>query len=777
MFIQEKHVFQGTASFVRKADSYDPSDTGWFFRPYEYLRTNVSSAYTTFEYPMLHDFVFHKDAIPGVNVTWYRRELYDRIELDPDEVIVPDWWSPTISMDSRPAGTGGKCSLGWNHMSDGAWVMDSALATVTEEAFTKGPVLPSQPVVSFRGAEYRCEVLDCGSASVPTGSSDWQKYIADSGDATEEAWGVEKALATSGYVGDLGGNSVNARRLGSLGSVSTSWYCDSPGITYGAAPYQAPIRWVLKPTGDAPVITPDTMDMGRLVDARSFDVQIASQAALSVTFDGVLEITLDVAAGTAPVDMSEVWDALAPGWHDVEITAENDGYRCAAKRTFVKGFSETSDGSEREGMPPRYLLYSRWGAQLGDLRPRDVVHRQEVNGEDSLEFSCDEALAKGDRVLWHDGRCWREHCVVGIDQFHGLDETFSYHCETTMLEDLGSRQLASFSASGSAASSLARLLEGTPWSVGEVDVEGAKDASWEKKDAYELLMEMAGLYGAEVYPSLVCDAGGVVSRKVNMVASMGSDKGARFEYSSNLEGIQKTVLDDKVYSAVVCYGADGLSVRVEDPDALLLWGLPDGRGGVTHTEGRYEDASVESEEELRSAGESWLSARSTPQVSYRSSVPFAELEGVSLGDTVQVRDNDFTPPLRLFARVGAMERNLSTMTTSDVTFGNVVSVLPDVLARQYDSIRVVSSALEGISPSSMMSGMNALYANGGSNVCMTAEGGIITANVRMDDEGRPLETSGQLTAVQLSGGSVRTATSVGADGNWEWQDSGISGGA
>lgn len=775
MFIQQKHVYQGTATFVRRSDSYRPNEHGHFFRPYVLTHTNASPNYDTEEYAPLHSLVMHPSYFPGS--TWYRWEYYDHIEFDADETIVPDWWVPKTDSGS---GMERKCSLGWNLMSDGAWVMDTAVGSVTGHAWASGPLVPAQSTFEFRGAQYSCEVLDCGDGTTPTEQSDWQRYIADSGDATEEAWGIDGALTTSGY--DEGAQSaymhdmVWARRIGSDGYVRTSWGCGIPGVAYEAEIYQCPYRWVLKPTGQAPVITPDTMDMGRIVGTTSFAIDIATDATLTINIDGQLVSEHDATAGTATIDLASVWDALTPGWHDLYIVAVNDaGYQCAAKRTFIKAFSDVLSGNERDGLAPKYLLYSRWGQQLEDLQPYGVVHRQEINGEDSLDFSLDEVLAKGDRILWNDGRGWMEHAVVGIDQSHDSSESASYHCETTMMGDLDAKQLETFSASGTCSQSLSSLLQGTLWSVGTVDVEGVKSATWEKKSAYEVLMEMAGLYGAEVYPSVECDVGGVVNRKVSMVAKMGEDKGARFEYAHNMEGIDKQVLDDAVYTAVRCYGADGVTAYAQNEEARLLWGLPDGRGGTMHTWGRFEDSSISDASELLSAGKAWLEARMTPQVSYTSRIPFAELEGVRLGDTVQVRDNDFTPALRVFARVGAMERDLSAGTTSSVTFGNVVSVLPDVLARQYDSIRVVSTALNGITPESMMAGMNALYTSGGSYVCMTAEGGIITANVPLGADGNPTSTDGTLSAVQMSAGSIRRATSVDSSGAWAWEEVQLSG--
>ena len=705
-------------------------------------------------------------------------------------------------------------NLVWNLMSDGTYVSACRVGTARPQNFSGKNIWAGRPdfgqhlapgSVTFDGVPYECRVTTVGTGKEylvdeRCPSSDYYKYIVSSGDEVLDTWDygfgalyeqsdyykktsliVERVSYDGPYVDfmtHMAGFFIGRMPLegwGGYTSVGTS--PSFSGGVPGSNIYQRAFGYTLAPKSPAPVITPDVLDQGRMLgEDAAISGEIATDAVMVVSIDGQLAFDCEVSKGEFSISISELWDALAPGWHDVFVEAKNeDGYRAFAKRTFIKAFGVLLTGHERDGMDPKYLLYSRWGQQLEEMQPYDVTHRQEINGEDSLDFSLDEVLAKGDRILWNDGHGWREHAVVGIDQSHDTSESASYHCETTMMGDLDAKQLETFSASGTCAQSLSSLLQGTLWSVGTVDVEGVKSAEWEKRSAYEILMEMAGLYGAEVYPSLECDVGGVAYRRVNMVQKMGEDNGARFEYASNLEGIDKQVLDDPVYTAVRCYGAEGVTAYVQNEEAKLLWGLPDGRGGTMHTWGRFEDSSIESASELMEAGKEWLEKRMTPQVSYTSRIPFAELEGVQLGDTVQVRDSDFTPTLRIFARVGAMERDLSAGTTSSVTFGNVVSVLPDVLARQYDSIRVVSTALNDITPESMMAGMNALYASGGSYVCMTAEGGIITANVPLNSDGSPTTTDGALSAVQMSAGSIRTATEVDDSGQWVWNDVQLSG--
>ena len=60
---------------------------------------------------------------------------------------------------------------------------------------------------------------------------------------------------------------------------------------------------------------------------------------------------------------------------------------------------------------PKFLLYSRWGEQLGELSVLAATHRQEINSTDELDLTLTQPLAKGDRILWTDGRDWYEHVV------------------------------------------------------------------------------------------------------------------------------------------------------------------------------------------------------------------------------------------------------------------------------------------------------------------------------------------------------------------------------
>lgn len=164
----------------------------------------------------------------------------------------------------------------------------------------------------------------------------------------------------------------------------------------------------------------------------------------------------------------------------------------------------------------------------------------------------------------------------------------------------------------------------------------------------------------------------------------------------------------------------------------------------------------------------YLAAHNAPAVSYETEIPTAQLMGVRLGDTVQVIDNDFSPPLRLETRIGALTRDLVSGDTSQATFGTVTSYLPDVLSRTFASVKSAENAVSELTPEKMMQGMNGIYDEGKSYVCQTATDGIVTANVPLDSEGNPTVTTGDLVAKKIANGVIYSSTSVGSDGKWVW---------
>lgn len=440
-------------------------------------------------------------------------------------------------------------------------------------------------------------------------------------------------------------------------------------------------------------------------------------------------------------------------------------------------------------MAVRLLAYTRWGEFVRELTDvESVMHDQEINAEDTLTVTAPVLLAKGDRLLWLDGSTWREHVVNEVDQAHSDGETFDYVCEPSIM-DLRLAHIGSMSATDVTAEfALSAILANTTWEVGEVADLGTASYELEKVSAYEALFDIAAAFGGEIRATIETDEGGVTARKVDLLARIGEDGGARFEYGHNMSGVTRKVLSDDVITACYGYGAnldseDGEETAqltfadingglpyVADSDALLLWGLPDGNGGAMHSFGYYENTDCEDAQQLLIETTAYLAQHSTPAVSYETEIHFDQLDGVGLGDTVQVVDRTFTPELRLEARIAALKRDLISGETSSASFGTVVSILPDVYTRMFATAKNVEHAVTSVTPAAIMTGMNTIYENGGSNVHQAGGRGIITASVPMDRYGRPSAPVDGMEARRMSNGKFYTASSVDDNNDWQWEE-------
>lgn len=357
-------------------------------------------------------------------------------------------------------------------------------------------------------------------------------------------------------------------------------------------------------------------------------------------------------------------------------------------------------------MAVRFHVYGNFGAHIGEVEAWDAEHRQAINGDDSLKFSCGRELAKRDRIVWEEEGAWHEACVCSSKQNHELSIERTVECRASYQDDLRLAHVARFVANNVTAEyvlgEVLRLCPG--WSVGECDDFGKNSVALSYTTAYKALLEIAGTWGCEIEPVIEVGPSGVERRSICLRRQRGGDFGARIDYAWNMDGITREVNDDDVYTAVYGYGkqldssSDGVSNRLTFSSinggkpyvtfegerlqsALEQWGVPDGQGGAVHAFGVYDDSQCETAQELKTKTMEYLEAHCAPSVTYETSVPFEALRGVWLGDVVHVVDTGFDPPVRLAARVGELTRDLTDMGTASCTFGTVKSVLPDVLAR------------------------------------------------------------------------------------------------
>lgn len=454
-----------------------------------------------------------------------------------------------------------------------------------------------------------------------------------------------------------------------------------------------------------------------------------------------------------------------------------------------------------------FFRYDRWDGYIGPMADiKAARHKQEAGGENSITLTTGSDIAKGDRIVWRDDTgVYHEHVANEPSASREGDGKVVYttYCEDAMNElfrdPVGEVRIRG----GSAREALSRILENTRWEVGTVTVSGSRTKSFYHISAGEALQELVKTWGGEAYSSFTVDEYGITHRYVNLVEAMGSrNTHKRFEYGKDLVNVKRTVSADDVYTAMRGYGKgddlddedDSTNGRritfaeinggrdyVEDLEALERWGRPDGKGGKAHAFGTVTFSDCDDPVELKELTTQELNDRKTPKVSYECSVIDLaamgyDYEGTALGDDVQAVDPEFTPALELDARVMSTDRNLFDKSDEIVTIGNIRPGIGSELAginSSINSIRGQSSAWDAavtfgqVYLQKVIDSLNARFDAMGSYLAFSFEQGLTIASVPLDKDGRPTTTPA--SAINLRGGGFRIASTVKADGSFDWR--------
>ena len=372
------------------------------------------------------------------------------------------------------------------------------------------------------------------------------------------------------------------------------------------------------------------------------------------------------------------------------------------------------------GCVPALYWFDRWDGRIGMLPVAgSLVHTEELNGEDTLEFQTREVPAKGDRLLWLDGSIWREHVVVRTDEpLAGLCSVYAESSLCEMLDDfIEEVQLVNRTA----AQALAAVLAVTRWSVAFCAELGTAGCLIYHQNALWGLRRVAEVWGGEITPVIAVSGGRVSSRAVRLDARRGSWSGVRFTYGKNMAGCTRTVLEDEVYTALYGFGAglpytdaDGNYIAgyrrkltfgdvnggvnwVGDEAARLVWGRWNAeRTEKVHSFGQVTYSDVTDPERLLALTRAALAEVVQPRVSYEVDVAALDSDDAELGDTVAVVDTSRSPEWRLTARIVRRVRTFGDGVLARVTIGTVEpvdyavtsSLAADVAALQDDVVGI-----------------------------------------------------------------------------------------
>ncbi len=350
------------------------------------------------------------------------------------------------------------------------------------------------------------------------------------------------------------------------------------------------------------------------------------------------------------------------------------------------------------GSVPTLYWFDRWDERIGLLRVvGELVHTEELNGEDTIEFSSYEVPTKGDRLLWLDGSTWREHVVVRTDEpLAGLCSVYAESSLCELLDDfIEEAQLVSRTA----LQALTAVLAPTRWAISYCANLGTAGALIYHQNALWALRRIAEVWGGEVTPIIAVSNGRVATRSIRLDAQRGAWNGLRFTYGKNMAGCSRTVLEQDVYTALYGFGAglpftdeegnykagyrrkltfgeiNGGLNYVADENAKLVWGRWNAdRTAKVHSFGQVTFSQETDPAHLLVLTRRALAEAVQPKVSYEVDVAALDGNDADLGDTVAVIDTSRNPEWRLTARIVKRVRTFGEGVVARVTIGTVEPV-------------------------------------------------------------------------------------------------------
>src|SRR5690625_4759380 len=244
-------------------------------------------------------------------------------------------------------------------------------------------------------------------------------------------------------------------------------------------------------------------------------------------------------------------------------------------------------------------------------------------------------------------------------------------------------------------------LNNTGWQIGIVEATGTRTMTIENHTSpYEFIKRIAREFEVELRFRVETDGQRITGRYVDMLERIGEWRGRQVEFGRDLDGIRRIEKQD-IVTALLGLGPekeDGtrLEVLVEDEDALQRWGRVDEHGNLHHLIEPYEiqsDRQEMTEEEARQYTRTALDKRINTQVGYETTVvDLEEVPGMSnkkirFGDTLQIKDTEFNPPLYLEARVYEMTRSLKHKAKKDIKLGDYIEYTEEEVSAVFNQLR------------------------------------------------------------------------------------------
>ncbi|WP_062323689.1 phage tail spike protein [Halolactibacillus sp. JCM 19043] len=239
-----------------------------------------------------------------------------------------------------------------------------------------------------------------------------------------------------------------------------------------------------------------------------------------------------------------------------------------------------------------------------------------------------------------------------------------------------------------ATAALSFVTNETEWRPGTVESDALRTITIDTHtNPFTMLKRVANEFDLELRFRTETDGNRVTNRYVDLLDRVGTWDGREVTFGKDLDSIERSEDTSDIYTALLCLGPEGiegnrLGALIEDEDALRRWGRPDPiTGELKHLIGIYEPQSEHLDmtlSDLEQYGRTELNKRINAVITYSANivdlehVPGMENKKIRFGDTIRIKDEKFSPPLYVEARVFEQSRDIFENSLKEVKLGDFV---------------------------------------------------------------------------------------------------------
>lgn len=329
----------------------------------------------------------------------------------------------------------------------------------------------------------------------------------------------------------------------------------------------------------------------------------------------------------------------------------------------------------------------------------------EVSGKDTLDIQAkDNRIRKGYRILYHDEKIGKfyEYIVQEFEEYkEGNSIIVDAYCENSIVETMCDFIEKEVANNVTASDAVELILKHSRWDKHYVQNSESANLNLFRINVRAALSEVVETWGLEMQTFITWDSySKKIGRSVGFVEEVGSKKGERLTYDSNILEIKRKTLSKDVITALYGFGKprklkDGKNgprldfgsinkgkKYIQDDEALQKYGRIS-NGKRINNFASVEFDAVEDKKVLYKRTLKELKKMNKPSVSYDVKMfDYFRLSGskrdyISIGDYVKVLDRDFKPQLNFTLRVVSIEKDLVNLENTSITLGEFVKDITD----------------------------------------------------------------------------------------------------